>query len=347
MKTKSGWIWAGAFVLAVLGVASFCARAQKTEASVTGTIAFDTGSDAAKGRRALMLTVGDGGTGAYKAVLTGEANLKTHTIFRPRDLSKFGGSRLLPIVAWGNGACANSATEFRNLLSEIASHGYLIVAIGPPAESIDLVAAQGTTTTSQLFDGIDWAVKENSRAESVYYGKIDTQKIAVMGMSCGGLQALEASADPRITTTIIWNSGAFIHPPTFTPPPGAAGGQRPGAAGGPPQGFVMPNVSKDDLKKIHSPILYVTGTKGIELENAKDDYSRINQVPIMIAIRDGAQHYEGTIYRAPNAGEYGRFGSAWLDWQLKGDKEAAKQFSGADCGICKDPKWSVQKKNIP
>jgi len=337
MKTKSGWFCAGAIVLAALG-ASFCARAQKAEASVTGTIAFDTGTDEAKGRRALLLTVGDGGTGAYKAVLTGEESLKTHTIFRPRDLSPFGGPRLLPIVAWGNGACANSATEFRNLLSEIASHGYLIVAIGPPAASIDLVAAQGSTTTSQLFDGIDWAVKENSRAESVYFGKIDTQKIAVMGMSCGGLQALEASADPRITTTIIWNSGAFIHPPTFTPPPATAGG--------PPPAFSMPSVSKDDLKKIHSPILYVTGTKGIELENAKDDYSRINQVPIMIAIRDGAQHYEGTIYRAPNAGDYGRYGTAWLDWQLKGDRTAAQSFLGSPCGLCRDPKWTVKTKNL-
>jgi hypothetical protein len=338
MKTKRVGVWAGAIALAVLGGASFCARAQKAEASVTGVIASDTGSDEAKGRRALLLTVGDGGSGAYKAVLTGEESLKTHTIFRPRDLSPFGGSNLLPIVAWGNGACSNSATEFRNLLSEIASHGYLIVAIGPPAASIDLTAAQGATTTSQLFDGIDWAAKENSRAESVYYGKIDTKKIAVMGMSCGGLQALEASADPRITTTIIWNSGVFIHPPTFTPPPGAPAGAKV---------FSMPSVSKDDLKKIHSPILYVTGTRGIELENAKDDYSKINQVPIMIAIRDGAQHYEGTIYRAPNAGEYGRYGSAWLDWQLKGDKKAAKVFSGADCGICKDPKWHVEKKNIP
>ena len=339
MKTKSVGVLAGAFFIAALWGGSLCARAQTAEASVTGTIAFDTGTPEAKGRRGLLLTVGDGGTGAYKSVLTGEESLRTHTIFRPRDLSPFGGSNLLPIVAWGNGACANSASEFRNLLSEIASHGYLIVAIGPPAASIDLAAAQGTTSTSQLFDGIDWAVKENSRADSVYYQKLDTRKIAVMGMSCGGLQALEASADPRITTTIIWNSGAFIHPVSTTPPPGGAGG--------PPQGFSMPNVTKDDLKKIHSPILYVTGSKGIELENAKDDYSKINQVPIMIAIRDGAQHYEGTIYRAPNAGEYGRYGSAWLDWQLKGDKEAAKVFTGADCVLCKDPKWSVEKKNIP
>jgi hypothetical protein len=74
-------------------------------------------------------------------------------------------------VAWGNGACANSAAEFRNLLSEIASHGYLVVAIGPPAATIDLEPAQGATTASQLFDGIDWAVKENDRPDSPYYRK--------------------------------------------------------------------------------------------------------------------------------------------------------------------------------
>jgi hypothetical protein len=308
---------------------------------VTGTIAFDTDTPEAKGRLELLLTVGDGGTGAYKAVLSGEESLKTHTIFRPRNLSPFGGSNLLPIVAWGNGACANSAAEFRNLLSEIASHGYLVVAIGPPAATIDLEPAQGATTASQLFDGIDWAVKENDRPDSPYYQKIDTKKIAVMGMSCGGLQALEASPDPRITTTIIWNSGILIHPMTVPAAPAAP------APSGAPKGFSMPNLSKDHLLKLHSPILYVTGTKGIEFENAKDDYSKINNIPVMIAIRDGAQHYEGSIYRAPNAGEYGRYGSAWLDWQLKGSQEAATVFTGAACALCKDPKWSVEKKNIP
>ena len=328
-------------VLAIAAVCGFAlhAQTQKPEASLTGMIAFDTDSDAAKGRRAFLVTVGDGGTGPYKAVLTGEESLKSHTFFRPRDLSPFGGKNLLPIVVWGNGACANSAAEFRNLLSEIASHGYLIIAIGPPAATLDLVPAQGATTTAQLLDAIDWAVKENDRVGSPYHQRIDPRKVAVMGMSCGGLQALEASADPRIATTVIWNSGAFIRPPKFAPPPGAAGG--------PPPGFSMPNVTKDDLRKIHSPILYVTGTKGIELENAKDDFSKINRVPIMIAIREGAQHYEGSIYRAPNAGDYGRYGAAWLDWQLKGDPDAAKVFVGPECVICRDPNWSVQRKNIP
>jgi hypothetical protein len=38
---------------------------------------------------------------------------------------------------------------------------------------------------------------------------------------------------------------------------------------------------------------------------------------------------------------------SWLDWQLKGDKEAAEMFQGDNCGLCTDPKWVVVgKKNI-
>src|SRR5436190_20035564 len=73
----------------------------------------------------------DGGTGPYKAIMVGDSSLPTHTIFRPKDLSAFGGRDKLPILAWGNGGCANSPAGHQNYLSEIASHGFIIVAIGP------------------------------------------------------------------------------------------------------------------------------------------------------------------------------------------------------------------------
>jgi hypothetical protein len=37
---------------------------------------------------------------------------------------------------------------------------------------------------------------------------------------------------------------------------------------------------------------------------------------------------------------------SWLDWQLKGDKTAAKRFTGKDCGLCQDPLWKVERKKI-
>jgi hypothetical protein len=65
--------------------------------------------------------------------VTVEANpgLPTHTIYRPSDLSAFKGKNALPIVSWGNGACANAGTLFEVFLKQVASHGYLAISIGP------------------------------------------------------------------------------------------------------------------------------------------------------------------------------------------------------------------------
>ena len=75
--------------------------------------------------------VEEGGSGPYKAIMMEEASLTTHTIFRPQDISKFGKGNLLPVLVWGNGGCANSPSGHINFLNEVASQGFLIVAIGP------------------------------------------------------------------------------------------------------------------------------------------------------------------------------------------------------------------------
>jgi hypothetical protein len=37
---------------------------------------------------------------------------------------------------------------------------------------------------------------------------------------------------------------------------------------------------------------------------------------------------------------------AWLDYQLKGDADAAKWFVGPDCRLCQEPDWSIEKKGM-
>ena len=107
------------------------AIAQDDPPELTGSVPFNVTSKSGRLER-LAVTIGDGGTGPYKAVLWGEPTLPTHAIYRPRDLRPFGGQNLLPIVAFGNGGCRNTSGEFRNFLSEIASQGFLVVAIRPP-----------------------------------------------------------------------------------------------------------------------------------------------------------------------------------------------------------------------
>ena len=175
----------------------------------------------------------EGGLGQYKAKMLSDQTLNTHTIFVPQDLSPFGKKQKLPIIAWGNGACANSPWEHVNFLNEVASHGFMVIAIGPMPKEGE--RGEGRSQSAQLVDAIDWAIAQNSDKNSPYFKKLDIKNIAVSGMSCGGLQTIEMAADPRVTTTVVCNSGVLPTP-----------------MGGMPG---MPSLAKDDLKNTHSPTL--------------------------------------------------------------------------------------------
>ncbi|WP_319481916.1 hypothetical protein [uncultured Draconibacterium sp.] len=265
--------------------------------------------------------VEDGGTGEYKAIMISEPSLATHTVFRPQDLSAFGKKNKLPVIAWGNGACANSPWEHVNFLNEVASHGFLVIAIGPmPAEGEQ---GGGRSQSSQLADAIDWAIAQNSDKNSPYYKKVDVENIAVSGMSCGGLQTLEMAPDPRVTTVVVCNSGVLPAP----------NGGMPG----------MPALEKEDLKKLHTPTLYLLGGEtDIAYNNGMDDYQRINHVPVFVANLDVGH---GGTYREPHGGEFAKVATAWYQWQMKDDKEASKMFVGDDCGLCNDDEWKFESKN--
>ncbi len=266
--------------------------------------------------------VEDGGTGPYPAVMVSDSTLATHTIFRPGDLSAFGGKDKLPIIVWGNGACANSPWEHVNFLSEVASHGFLVIAIGPmPAEG---ERGGGRSSASQLVDAIDWAITRNDDKSSPYYQRIDVDRIAVSGMSCGGLQALEVASDPRIATAVICNSGII-----------GDGGGFPG----------MPALKKEDLKKLHTPILYILGGESdIAYGNGMNDFERINHVPAFAANLDVGH---GGTYGQLHGGDFAKVATAWFQWQLKSDQAAATMFTGEPCGVSQMPGWIVAKKNIP
>jgi hypothetical protein len=272
--------------------------------------------------KATSRVVEDGGTGPFKAIMVSESSLPTHTVFKPSDLDAATIKGKLPIIVWGNGACANSPWEHINFLSEVASYGFMVIAIGPMPQEGE--RSRERSTSSQMTDAINWAIAQNNDKGSPYFNKLDTKAIAVSGMSCGGLQALETAPDPRVTTTVICNSGILGNP----------GAGMPG----------MPALTKDDLSKIHTPTLYLLGgEKDIAYGNGMDDFNRLNHVPVFVANMDVGH---GGTYGQPHGGEFAKVATAWFQWQLKNDKEAAKMFTGNPGDLSKNPNWKVQKKNI-
>jgi dienelactone hydrolase len=281
------------------------------------------------------------GSGPYPAVMEVDPRLPTHTVYHPAELSTAG---QLPIVVWGNGACWNAGNSFRWFLSDISSYGYLVIALGPivdkpvPVRAPVMTPIPPSTATAggaaklpppathsaQLIDAINWAVAENDRPGSRFLHRLDTKAIAVMGQSCGGAQAIEASADPRVRTTVIWNSGLFPQPTSM--------------AGGKP-------LTKSDLNRLHAPTAYISGdAEDIAYANANDDFDYIKQIPLFRAYGRGVLH-SGT-YGDRNGGEFAGIAVGWLNWQLKGDARARLMFVGPDCGLCVNPHWVVRSKNL-
>jgi hypothetical protein len=286
------------------------------------------------------------GTGPYPAMKEEVASLPSHVLYRPRELAALGKQKL-GVVAWGNGGCSDDGASTRFPLLELASHGYLVIASGhilsgpgaPPRPAAmprpqsngSAPTASGPrqlpppkTKTSDLTDAIDWALAQNRRPGSAYFGRIDPKQIAVSGWSCGGLQALKAAQDPRVHTAVLQNTGIFIDGPS--PIPGM-------------------DLAKSELLKLHTPVLYILGgPTDIAYANGMDDFKRIEHVPVAAA--NIATGHGGTYFQ-PNGGPVAVVAVAWLQWQLRGDQQAAASFVGKDCGLCKDPKWTLQKKLIP
>jgi hypothetical protein len=283
------------------------------------------------------------GTGKYPALKEMVASLPNHVIYRPADLSKLGQEKL-GVLAWGNGGCSADGAGARFHLTEIASHGYLAIASGTiqsgpgaapkPADSAPAAAPElgpngmplhipsPATQAELLTQAIDWALAENQRHGSPYYGRINPKWIAVSGWSCGGLQALEIAADPRVSTVVIHSSGIF---PAGAPIPGI-------------------KITKAALNKLHTPVIYILGgPSDIAYANGMDDFERINSVPVFVANLDVGH---GGTFMELNGGLEASVAVSWLDSQLKGDALAAKRFVGSDCGLCKDSEWKVASKNL-
>lgn len=269
--------------------------------------------------------VEEGGTGAYKAIMKEEASLKEHTIFVPQDLSKFDAKHPLPVLVWGNGACTNSPWEHYKFLNEIASHGYLVLATG--FIPIDGKSYRGPQSRSeQQIESIDWAFAQNADKNSPLYGKIDLKHIAIAGMSCGGLQTLFNCADKRISTIMICNSGLFTGDGQSRAMPG------------------MPMPPKSKLKEIKVPIIYILGGEtDIAYGNGMDDFHRIDHVPAFAA---NFPVGHGGTYSQPHGGEFSVVATAWLQWQCRADKEAAKMFLGNPCQLSQRKDWTIEKNKL-
>ena len=265
--------------------------------------------------------------GRYEVVREATSGLPGHIVFRPANLDKFPREGALPVMVWGNGGCASDSGPYAAFLTTIASHGFLVLATtqidgaSQPFPTGDSAPTGYDRYTAPFRAALDWAESEAARDGSPLQGKIDTDQMAAMGLSCGGGLAVMVGADPRIDTVGVVSSAAWgsIH------------------LNGDPR-----NVHIDQL---HGPVLLINGGESdMAMVGSAESFEAITHVPVFYGARRDAGHM--STFGHPGGGEFANVASTWLEWTLKGDREAAAMFLGPRCELCTNPNWETRSKAL-
>ncbi|MFM2292784.1 MAG: hypothetical protein RIS29_2597 [Bacteroidota bacterium] len=262
-------------------------------------------------------TIDEGGSGLFKAIALREKSLPQFVVYRPKDLYWASTrEKKLPVLIWGNGGCMDTSVGYERMLIEIASQGYIVIAIGE-MQMVYGDRKEVHTPSTMMADALNWLCKQVKDKNSDYYDCVDTTKMAAAGHSCGGAQVLFNSASPRLSTYLILNAGMGD--------------------------MEMAGASKSSLGGLHGPILYLTGGEGdVAYKNAQLDYDRISKVPVAYGDMSKAGH--GGTYKEKGGGDFGRMVLAWLDWQLKGKTQQKNVFLESDLRAF--PGWTMTQKNF-
>ncbi len=237
------------------------------------------------------------------------------TVFRPSNPSAVGGT--LPVLAFGNGACAHTNnSEVTRALTFIASKGFVVVDIGSVNGSANGLPS-GSPIPSLLTDAITWAEREQQRSASPLARRLDLTKVATAGHSCGGLEALVAAQDRRVSGVVSLNSGFFAD----------------GSFGYP----------RSELAKLHTPALFMDGgSSDIAYANNQANYDLVT-VPAVLARQPQAGH--GGFISGNQTTDGMTTVVQFLDMVLNGN-QVARAYVLDPSGLAAKSPWTVASKNF-
>ena len=323
--------------------------------------------------------VEEGGTGPFKSEVVGDASCPGFTVYRPQNLKELVAKQgALPVIVYANGACFNNNVEMRLLLSEVASYGYVIAAIGPYDEEDVMAQWRGVLKSAYpetkgeviMANGekILPMTPEERQAREAEQAKLREQAAKNAKKAKKQPAAPVFRTYPKMLLEVLnWltdqNADAnseYYHclnlDRVAAMGQSCGGAQVLGVAHDPRiKTCVMLNSgigdmemmgsTKESLKNLHQPMFYMIGGPGdIAYANAQKDYERIaDNIPVvMLNSKDG---HSGTYYEK-YGGNYAKAVIKWLDWQLKGKVGQSALFLDDEYLKMKFPEWQGVRKNF-
>ena len=199
--------------------------------------------------------------------------------------------------------------KYDALFKHLASWGFAVIGNDDPSTGFGISA-------DLTFDHL---IEINSDQESLFYGKLDLDKVGITGHSQGGAGVLSALSITEHAKDYL--TGVSLSP-THEEMAHAFGWNY-------------------DLSKIEAPLLMIAGTKGdfetksvIPLKMMKAMYDKIPSFKVMMRKID--MEHGQMLYSADG------YVTAWFCWQLKGDEKAAEAFR-VDGEIMSNPLYQDQR----
>ena len=80
------------------------------------------------------------------------------------------------------------------------------------------------------------------------------------------------------------------------------------------------------------------------MASSEATFNAIQSQPAFYGARKNAGHTATVDH--PGGGEWANVASSWVRWQLKGNREAGKMFTGKDCELCTNTNWVTKSKGL-
>jgi hypothetical protein len=253
-------------------------------------------------------------TGTYEVKhFTAEADevLKKHLVYYPAELVS--SDRKYPVIFSLNGTGV-AGSKYASVFEHFASWGFIVLGNEDPLTGFG-------TTADKMYD---FLTAQNADRSSPLYNKVDFDNIGLMGHSQGGAGVFSA-------LSIVQTSGKY----------------KTGVALSPTHEETAHALTwMYDLEKVSVPVLMVAGTETefetqmvIPIEQMKAMFEKMPSETKVMARRKGADH--GKMLYAANG-----YANAWFMWQLQGDVEASKAFTGDAPELLTNPLYQDQRIDL-
>jgi len=248
-----------------------------------------------------------------------EGSTVVYDLYYPSNYNSVGFKS--PIVTWGNGTGAAS-DQYSSLLLQFASYGFTVIA----------TTLQNTGSGREMDEAAHYLVKMNATRGSVFDGHLNVHRAAAVGHSQGALGAARVAVmDPTLISTLI----------TFSLPAAKLDATNPDC----------PVVSdcEVNMASVHQPTFLVS-THGLEdsyIASPSVERAYFNEVKGRAALgilkdSEGVKADHTSIENAAiggNPNEEIAYATAWLEFTLRGNRQAAGAFTGAHPELTSNSDW--------